>query len=428
MARSYGSDAKLYMKREAVYGVPPGGNYYAMPFTGSSLGSEQGLIDDPVLGFGRDPEQPLLDVINDDGDISIPVDPRYMGLWLTGLFGDPQSSDQVAATGTIAFLAQPDPGDTITINGVEFEFVDSSPSGNEIEIQGTLGGTVDQIVTVLNATANTSVDDATYSKPTGTTILLITHDTVGQGGNAFTLAGSFDGGAATATVSGATLTGGGYEHVFYSGESDLPSYSIEVAHPKVPAHFLHDGCRFNSIALNFQRSGPATATISVIGRGETRFDESQAGTPAELTFSRISQFKGAVKSEGAFLGNLTGATMTYSNNLEKIETIRDDEKIEGTDPIIASLTGSLNVRFADTTLMDKASAGIPVDLEFSYTLAAGYKITFICHEVFLPKPKQPIQGPGGVQASFDFRGARNQSVGRMMTVKLLNNLDGTQYA
>jgi hypothetical protein len=62
-----------------------------MPFNRCNLGSEQGLIDDPVLGQGRDPLAPLQDVITDEGDIIVPVDPRY----LTGLFGDPDTTDNL---------------------------------------------------------------------------------------------------------------------------------------------------------------------------------------------------------------------------------------------------------------------------------------------------------------------------------------------
>jgi hypothetical protein len=37
--------------------------------------------------------------------------------------------------------------------------------------------------------------------------------------------------------------------------------------------------------------------------------------------------------------------------------------------------------------------------------------------------------PGrGVQASFDFRGAENAAAGRMLTVPLTNDLDGSVYA
>jgi Phage tail tube protein len=118
------------------------------------------------------------------------------------------------------------------------------------------------------------------------------------------------------------------------------------------------------------------------------------------------------------LGNLTGGSVTYSNNLEQIETIRDDGLIEGADPTIAALTGRIDVRSAGTTLIDLAAGGSPVDLEFAYTLSAQAKFVLSAHEVYLPKPKLAVEGPGGVQASFDFRGAKNTAAGRMLTVTL----------
>ena len=106
MARAYGSSAHLLMKRETAYGQAATGNYIRMPFNRCNIGSEQGLIDDPVLGQGRDPLAPLQDVINDEGDIVVPADSRYLGLWLTGLLGGKQlvpdggitNSPQVATT------------------------------------------------------------------------------------------------------------------------------------------------------------------------------------------------------------------------------------------------------------------------------------------------------------------------------------------
>jgi hypothetical protein len=144
MARAYGSSAHLLMKRETTYGQAATGNYIRMPFNRCNIGSEQGLIDDPVLGQGRDPLAPLQDVISDEGDIVVPVDPRYLGLWLTGLFGDPNTTDNLD---------------------------------------------------------------------------------------------------------------GSWDHEFASGGDDLPSYTIEVGMPKVPPFFRHAGVKFNSIALEFTRSG-----------------------------------------------------------------------------------------------------------------------------------------------------------------------------
>jgi hypothetical protein len=63
--------------------------------------------------------------------------------------------------------------------------------------------------------------------------------------------------------------------------------------------------------------------------------------PSSLTFSRITQFQGSIKRAGGPVGNLTGGSVTYSNNLEKIETIRDDVRSRAqTRPSPCSPAGS----------------------------------------------------------------------------------------
>jgi hypothetical protein len=221
----------------------------------------------------------------------------------------------------------------------------------------------------------------------------------------------------------ATSGTGPYDHVYGSGVMALPSLTVEVGMPEVPAFFLMGGVRCNSMALNFQRSGHANATFSTIGQGEDRNTTSQTDTPATHALKRFGQFQGQVKLDGAPLANLTGASLTYSNNLERIETIRSDGKIDGADPTIAALTGAIEVRFADTALLDKATSGDPVALEFSYVISADEQMVIEAHEVYLPKPKRAISGPGGVQASFDWRAANNTVAGRMMTVTLTNDVE-----
>ena len=421
MARAYGSSATLLLKRETAYGQAAAGDYIRIPFNRCTLGSEQGLIDDPVLGQGRDPYAPLQDVIMDEGEIVVPVDPRHIGLWLTGLLGDPTSSP-AAATGYIDFAVNPSDQDTITLDGTVWTFVSGSSTGDETQIQTTATQTIDQLITDLNASTDGNISDATYSRPASTQRLLVTHDTAGAAGNVFTLV------ASAAMVSGSTLTGGGNSHVFASGDDDLPSYTVEVGHKQVPAYFRHDGVVIGSIALEFTRAGPAAATIQCVAQGETRFVTSQGGTPTKLDFRRISQFQGSISRGGTAVANLTAGSLTYANNLEKIETIRSDGRIDGADPTVASLTGAIEVRFADTTLIDLASNGTAVDLEFAYEIDSGLKLTFEAHEVYLPKPALTVEGPGGVSARFDFQGARNETEGRMLTVTLVNDLDGSDYS
>jgi hypothetical protein len=92
MARSQGARAQLASAFELVYGTAPASGFAKLPFVSSSLGSEQGLIASDLLGQGRDPSEPIRDVINVDGDIVVPVDLRNFGHWLKLLFGDPTTT------------------------------------------------------------------------------------------------------------------------------------------------------------------------------------------------------------------------------------------------------------------------------------------------------------------------------------------------
>ncbi|MFV0301044.1 MAG: phage tail tube protein, partial [Paracoccus sp. (in: a-proteobacteria)] len=109
------------------------------------------------------------------------------------------------------------------------------------------------------------------------------------------------------------------------------------------------------------------------------------------------------------------------NNLDRIETIRADGRIDGADPSIAALTGTIEVRFSDSMLVTQALDGEACALEFSYALPSGESFTFTVHAVYLPRPRIEISGPQGVQATFDWQAARDSTRGRMCTATLIND-------
>ena len=148
-----------------------------------------------------------------------------------------------------------------------------------------------------------------------------------------------------------------------------------------------------------------------------------AGTPAALALKRFGHFNGQVTRNGAALGNVVSADITYANNLDRIETIRADGRIDGADPSIAALTGSIEVRFGDSTLVTQAINGDPCELEFGYALPSGESFTFTVHAVYLPRPRIEISGPQGVQATFDWQAGRDSVVGRMCTATLINDME-----
>ena len=419
MARSYGTAAQLLVKKESVYGTAPTGNYEKLSFFSSSLGAEQPLITDPILGQGREPRAPFRDIITNTGDLQVPVEARDFGRWLQLLMGDPTVTSS-AANGSIAFTVNPSAGHTITINGILWTFVASGATTAQTNIGGSLSATLTQLATDLNASVNASITPATYTAASPN--LNIVYDTVGGAGNAFTLAS----GNANAVPSGATLSGGGYTHTFISGAAALPSFAAEVGHLNVPAYFMNTGCMLNSMGFDFQRSGSAKASLNVMAQGETRNGTTGGGTPTTRVFKPYSQFDGYIKRNGTSLASVTGAKFTYSNGLQSVPTLRNDPLIDGIDPTNITVNGSIDLRFADTTLLDDAVNNNAIELILAYQFPGldgnNFALTWTFHSVYLPRPKMPVSGPGGVQASFNWQAAYSDALSKSVTVTLKNDV------
>ena len=213
-----------------------------------------------------------------------------------------------------------------------------------------------------------------------------------------------------------------YVHTFHSGAASLPSLSLEIGMPEVPSFAMVAGVAVDKVSLKMATSGNASATFSLIGQGETRTTSTAGGTPTTATYTRFSQFQGSVKKAGTALGNVVSADIAYANNLDAVRVIRDDGKIEGCDPGKAAFTGSIVVRFADTALLTAASNGTPIDLEFSYAIDANTSLVIQAPNTYLPKPKTPISGPGGIECTFAWQAARQADGGPMLTVVLSNNV------
>ena len=221
----------------------------------------------------------------------------------------------------------------------------------------------------------------------------------------------------------ATSGTGPFTHEFRSGGFALPSLSIETAMPEVPRYAMYSGCVLDQLSWQMQRAGLLTAKAKLMAQGETVETTTAAGTPAEPALKRFGHFNGSITRNGTALGNVVSAEITYANNLDRIETIRSDGKIDGADPSIAALTGRVEVRFADQVLVNQAIAGDPCELEFGYAQPSGESFTFTVHVVYLPRPRIEIAGPQGVQATFDWQAARDTGVGRMCTATLVNDVE-----
>jgi hypothetical protein len=229
-------------------------------------------------------------------------------------------------------------------------------------------------------------------------------------------------------VSYGTLTGGGYRHEWLSGGDDIPSFTFEIGHPKLitPVFFRHLGTVMESLAFEMGQEGPANGTVQLVAQGEEKAAATIDATPDAFALKRFSQGRGFIKRGGVPLAGVTGGNLNCSNNLERVRVIRDDGKIEAAEPTFASCQGAMTVRFDGATLVAEAANAEPVSLEYGFSMAEGWSLTFELFRVFLPKPKYSVSGPGGVEASFDWRAAYDDANGTMLRARLLN--DVSSYA
>lgn len=426
MARARGANAIMAGAYSATgYGGIPTTGYRRLPFVSSNLGEEQGLIDSDLIGYGRDPQEPGDDVVNNEGAVVVPVDLRNFGWWLKLFLGAPVTSTGSAATGSVVFSAQPVTLSTLTINGTIVTFTSDVPTAGQVAIGATLADTLAALVYFLNASADANISAATYGASLDGTTLTIVHDTLGTAGNSFTLAKGTTP-APNATVSGATLSGGvatGVKnHVFTAGALTLPDAAVELGMPDVPHYGMNYGVMGNTMAIQLQRSGLLNATLDLVAQGEATAAASSAGTLDEHAIERFSQFTGAVIRDGVPLGKVESASIRISNNLDKDESVRPDGRIGGADPGMLAVTGEIVVRFADRTLFDLATNKTPISLALGWTGGAGKALTFLMDRVRLPRPKVPLTGPNGVRATFAWKAAEHPTLGRTLTVTLLNDV------
>lgn len=121
------------------------------------------------------------------------------GMELVRLAGHAATS----AEGTVTFDDNPADGDTLTLNGVVFTFLDTAVDPEtDVEIGVDAEETLDNLLTLLEASADVLLTVATYS--VAGAVLTVSYTATGTGGNAYTLATD----SGVLTLSGATLAGG----------------------------------------------------------------------------------------------------------------------------------------------------------------------------------------------------------------------------
>jgi len=220
---------------------------------------------------------------------------------------------------------------------------------------------------------------------------------------------------------------GTFTHVFTSGGDDIPSLTLELGHPKltVPKFERATGIKLGEWQIDLARTGPARSTFTAIGQGVAAPVAAADAAPLVFDLTRFNNSRGSIEVDAVQLANVTGGSLSFSNGLDPVETIRADGKIDGVDEGEATASGSVDLRFStDTTVTDAIDAETPVALQYGWTIpgASGFHLTIDLPRVFFPQVKNPVTGPGGISATYNWQAAKDSVAGHMMQVTLKNDV------
>ncbi len=152
---------------------------------------------------------------------------------------------------------------------------------------------------------------------------------------------------------------------------ELPSLVLKVGHPRLvrPKFLLYDGVKAGALSFDMARSGPANASVSVVGRNETQGGATRDAGAGAYAVRRFQSGRGSILVGGVEAGSITAGRFSFSNGLEAVETIRADGLIEAVDETEATAEDSVTVRFSGAdAFIEAGAAETPVALRYRFAM------------------------------------------------------------
>jgi hypothetical protein len=239
----------------------------------------------------------------------------------------------------------------------------------------------------------------------------------------FWLKGAF--GAPTTTGSGSD-----YVHTFVSGGEVLPHRTIEAKRTSA-LFYQRTGCLVNSLGGDMARAGGfSRISVGIMGRKETKLTSTSGGTPPSiLDRDPLPAVIAALKIDTVAVADVISLNYSYSNNARAQDYLGDSEGYptghDMDDP--ATFSGSMRVRFRNSTHYDKAKAGTLMAFELLWSKSSTRLLSLAAPLVRFDPVGVPVTGPGRIEQTFNFK-AEQDSSHAMLTAVLKNSQAAAAYA
>lgn len=214
-------------------------------------------------------------------------------------------------------------GSLLVVNGITFTFVSSGATGNQINVGGSVSATASNIVSVLSASTNPSINVATYAAPVaisgGNYRIDIRFIAAGSSGNLFTLANSTGTNAGAILASGSSLTGGTVnieegDQITINGSTITFSYisGDDIPYVVIPGPTQADSATILASALTalINDTNLNVATYTASGNVITITYKTQGSVGNGFTLTN-STYGGIIRSAGSLSGGGVEDTSRY---------------------------------------------------------------------------------------------------------------------
>ncbi len=210
-------------------------------------------------------------------------------------------------------------------------------------------------------------------------------------------------------------------HTFHPGPGPCRACRSRPRCRSWPRYAMYTGCVRRPAQLADGPLGIADRDSPARGAGRGGGAVSGVGTPTSLGLQRVGHFNGSISRNGVPLGNVVSAEITYANGLDRIETIRNDGRIEGQIQAwrpspVGSRSASPKARWLIRPLRAPLRTGLRL-------VARGRgELHLHAHAVY-PPPRIEIPGrrhPGQLRLA----GGQAASPARMCTAVLVNSVSG----
>ncbi|MCW3477363.1 phage tail tube protein [Limobrevibacterium gyesilva] len=201
----------------------------------------------------------------------------------------------------------------------------------------------------------------------------------------------------------------------------LPSATFEKGLLDTVDFYEFDGVFADTLGIDIAPSGTATMTVGLAALTQQPVaNASIGGTPTRATYGRLLNKSASVLLDSTAVANVTGGTLSISNNLEEVRTVRGDTTgaPAGYDAGELKLDGKLSLRYDSRSMTTAALANAPHTLSLQWPLTGGYLLSFNFPRCFIETPSVPIAGPGGIEQTINIKAAYDATAAAAFTVTM----------